>query len=72
MGQNNKSSSIWQFTQRDNLIPRIALWKKNVLTYALEAAVAFEILSFWSHALHEMKMPLPETVLKIIVRNTSQ
>jgi len=36
----------------DNLIPGMALWKQNLLTCALAAAVAFEIVSLWSYALH--------------------
>jgi hypothetical protein len=32
-------------TRCDNLIPGMALWKQNLLTCALVAAVAFEILS---------------------------
>jgi hypothetical protein len=39
------------FTRCDNLIPGMALWKQNLLTCALAAAVAFEILSLWSYAL---------------------
>jgi hypothetical protein len=35
----------------DSLIPGMAMWKQNLLTYALTAAVAFEILSLWSYAL---------------------
>jgi len=30
----------------------------------------FEILSLWSYALREAMVPLPETVLKIVFRNT--
>jgi hypothetical protein len=56
----------------DNLIPRMALWKQNLLTCALAAAVAFEILSLWSYALHEMMVPLPDTVLKTVFWNTLQ
>jgi hypothetical protein len=46
--------------------------KQSLLTFALAAAVAFEVLSLWSYALHEMKVPLAETVLKILLRNTSE
>ena len=56
----------------DNLIPGMALWKQNLLTCALAAAVAFEILSLWNCALRETIVPLPETVLEIVFRNTSQ
>jgi hypothetical protein len=59
-------------TRYDTLIPRMALWKQNLLTCALTAAVAFEAQSLWSFALHEMIMPRPETVLKIVFWNTSQ
>ena len=59
-------------TRCDNLIPGMALWKHNLLTCALAAAVAFEILSLWSYVLRETMVPLPETVLKIVFRNTSQ
>ena len=59
-------------TRCDNLIPGMALWKQNLLTCALAAAVAFEILSLWSYALRETMVPPPETVLKIVFRNTSQ
>jgi hypothetical protein len=57
-------------TRCDNLTPGMALWKQNLLTCALAAAVTFEILSLWSYALHETKAPLPETVLKIVFQNT--
>jgi hypothetical protein len=40
-------NQVSMFTRRDNLIPGIALWKQNLLTCALAAAVAFEILSLW-------------------------
>jgi len=60
------------YTWCDNLNPGMALWKQNLLTCAVAAAVAFEILSLWSYALHEMMAPLPETVLKIVSCNTSQ
>jgi len=66
------SSTFFKYTWCDNLIPGMALWKQNLLTCALAAAVAFEILSLWNYALREMMVPLPETVLKIIFRNTSQ
>ena len=39
------------YKRYDNLIPGMALWKQNLLNYALAAAVAFEILSLWSYAL---------------------
>jgi hypothetical protein len=54
----------------DNLIPGMALWKQNLLTCVLTAAIAFEILSSWSYALRDMMVPLPKTVLKIVFRNT--
>jgi hypothetical protein len=56
----------------NSLIPKIALWKQNLLTLALVAAVAFEVHSLWSYALHEMMVPLSETVMKIIVWNTTR
>jgi hypothetical protein len=59
------------YTRCNNWIPGIALWKQNLLTCALAAAVAFEILSLWSYALRETMVPLPEIVLKIVFRNTS-
>ena len=59
-------------TTCDNLTPEMALWKQSLLTCALEAAVTFEMLSLWSYALRETMVPLPETVLKIVFRNTSQ
>jgi len=43
-----------------------------LLARALTAAVAFEILSLWSYALRETMVMLPETVLNIVFRNTSQ
>jgi hypothetical protein len=55
-----------------NFIPGMTLWKWNLLTLVLAAAVAFEMLSLWSYALRETMLPLPETVLKIVFRNTSQ
>ena len=55
----------------DNLNPRMALWKQNLITCAPTAAVTFEILSLWSYALCETMVPLPETVLKIVFQNTS-
>jgi hypothetical protein len=57
-------------TRCDNLIPGMALRKQNLLTCALAAAVAFEILSSWSYALRETMVPLPEAVLKIVFRNS--
>ena len=64
--------SVHYYTWCDNLIPGMALWKQNLLTCALVAAVAFKILLLWSYALREMMVPLPETVLKIVLWNTSQ
>ena len=52
------------YTRCNNLIPGIALWKQNLLTCALAAAVAFEILSFWSYALRKTMVPLPENSLE--------
>jgi hypothetical protein len=49
----------------------MALWKQNLLTYAL-AAAAFEILSFWNYAHCETIVPLPKTALKIVFRIASQ
>jgi hypothetical protein len=49
-------------TRRDNLIPRMALWKQNLLTRTLVAAIAFEIPSLRSYALCETMMPLPESL----------
>ena len=60
------------YTRCDNIIPGMAAWKQILLTCALAAAVAFEILSLWSYALRETMVPLPETVLKIVFRNASQ
>ena len=60
------------YTWCNNLIPGTALWMQNLFTCSLAAAVAFEILSFWRYALRETVVPLPETVLKIVFRNTSQ
>jgi hypothetical protein len=40
-----------RYTRCDNLIPGMALWKQNLLTCAVAAAVALEILSLWSYAL---------------------
>jgi hypothetical protein len=50
----------------------MALGKQNLITCALVAAVAFEILSLWSYAIRETMVPLSETVLKIVFRYTSQ
>jgi hypothetical protein len=58
--------TVVRYTWCDNLIPGMAPWKQNLLTCALAAAVAFEILSLWSCALHETMVPLPQTVLKIV------
>jgi hypothetical protein len=60
------------YTRCDNLIPGMDLWKQNLLTCALAISVAFEILSLWSYALRETMVPLPETILKIVFRNTSR
>ena len=38
----------------------MALWQQNLLTFALTAAVTFEILSLWSYAFRETMMPLPK------------
>jgi hypothetical protein len=43
-----------------------------LLACALEAAVTFEILPLLSYAIRETMVSLPERVLKIIFRNTSQ
>ena len=59
----------WICTWCNNLIPGMALWKQNLLTCALAAAVTFEILSLWSYTLRETMVPLPETVLKIVISN---
>jgi len=59
-------------TRCENLIPGMNLRKRNLLTCALAAAVVFEILSLWCYATRETMVPLPETVLKIVFRNTSQ
>ena len=72
---NNAQYLYWfpfKCTWCDNLIPAMALWKQNLLTYALTAAVTFEILSVWSYALSETMEPLLETALKIVFQNTSQ
>jgi hypothetical protein len=58
------------FTWCDNSIPGMALWKQNLLSCLLTAAIAFEILSTWSYALRDAMVPLPKTVLKIVFRNT--
>jgi hypothetical protein len=42
----------------DNLILGMAVWKYNLLTSAVAAAVAFEMLSLWSYVLREMMVPL--------------
>jgi hypothetical protein len=47
----------------------MALQKQNVHTYALAAAVAFKMLPLWSYALCKMIVQLPETVLKIVLKN---
>jgi hypothetical protein len=61
-----------KYRRCDNLIPGMGPWKQNLLTCALAAAVALEILFLWSYALRETMVPLPETVLKIVFRNTTQ
>ena len=67
-GRKNGQDHTWC----DSLIPGMALWKQNLLTRALAAAVAFEILSLWIYALSETMVPLPETVLKIVLRWMSE
>jgi hypothetical protein len=62
----------WFYGMCDNLIPWMALWKHYLLAGALAAAVASEILSLWSYGLRETRVPLPETVLQIVFRTTSQ
>jgi hypothetical protein len=56
----------------DNLIAGMALWNKYLFACVLVATVVFEILSLWSHALHEKMVPLPETLFKIVFQNTPQ
>jgi hypothetical protein len=63
---------VLAFKSCDNLIPGMALWKKNLLICALATVVAFETLSLWSYALRETMGLLPETVLKIVFGKASQ
>ena len=43
---------LYFYTWCNNLIPGMSLWKQNLLTCALTAAVAFKILYLWSYALY--------------------
>jgi hypothetical protein len=52
----------YEYKRCDNLIAWIALWKQNLLTFALAAAVALEVFFLWSYALRDTMMPLPESL----------
>jgi hypothetical protein len=68
----DRQSGNLSSTKCDNLIFGMVLWKQNLLTCALAAAVSIEMLSVWSYAIRETTVSLPETVLKTVFRKISQ
>jgi hypothetical protein len=55
---------VGQFNSRNGPV------KAKLFTCETTATIALEILSLCSYALRETIVPLPETVLKIVFRNT--